>query len=77
MNDKTSIKIAGMSGPVPMSDEQKQVDTESGNNSSIPSHSNFFSIFNKSNAHPKATGSELEQGTKKRSIRTTKKPPPD
>ena len=72
--DKDSPKVEGMSGSAHSSDEQKQVDKESDINPSIPSNSNLFSIFHKSN--PKAKNSEHEQG-KKRSSRTVKKPPPD
>ena len=72
--DEDSPKIEGMSGSAHSSDEQKQVDKDSDINSSIPSNSNLFSIFHKSNS--KANNSEHEQG-KKRSSRTVKKPPPD
>ena len=72
--DKDSPKIEGMSGSAHSSDEQKQVDKDSDINSSLPSNSNLFSIFHKSN--PKAKNSEHEQG-KKRNSRTVKKPPPD
>ena len=63
-----------MPGSAQRLDEQKQVDMDSDNSSSLPSNSNLFSIFNKSNL--KAKNSEHEQG-KKRSYRTVKKPPPD
>ena len=74
MSDKNSFKNEGMPGSAQRLDEQKQVDMDSDNSSSLPSNSNLFSIFNKSNL--KAKNSEHEQG-KKRSSRTVKKPPPD
>lgn len=74
VDDKDSFKNAGMSGSAQSLDEQKQVDMDSDTSSSLPSNSNLFSIFNKSNL--KAKNSEHEQG-KKRSSRTVKKPPPD
>ena len=73
VDDKDSSKIEGMPGSAHSSDEQKQVDKDSDSNSSIPSNSNLFSIFHKSN--PKANNSELEQG-KTRSTRTAKKKNP-
>ena len=74
VSDKDSFKNEGMPGSAQRLDEQKQVDMDSDNSSSLPSNSNLFSIFNKSNL--KAKNSEHEQG-KKRSSRTVKKLPPD
>ena len=74
VSDKDSFKNEGMPGSAQRLDEQKQVDMDSDNSSSLPSNSNLFSIFHKSNL--KAKNSEHEQG-KKRSSRTVKKPPPD
>ena len=45
MIDEDSSKFEGMSGSAHSSDEQKQVDKDSDNNSSIPSNSNLFSII--------------------------------